>query len=76
MSSPHGEIDPIAGADVDPELAYAIADRLHITKQPAAHADDPLPDDLDRLAVTQTIEPLVEICSGRDLVLHVAYMRQ
>src|ERR1044072_3684372 len=42
-SSGHGVIDPIALADIDPELADPVADAAPIAKQSAPQPSDPTP---------------------------------
>ena len=45
------EIDPISGADVDPELGHAAADGLAVTEQPALQAPHTNQDGRRGLAV-------------------------
>src|ERR1700752_2871713 len=55
--APAREIEPIAGPEIEPELAHALADRSHVSQMAERQPVDPGADPFPRDAVPQAGPP-------------------
>src|SRR3954447_3617192 len=63
---PAHEIEPVAGAEVEPELAHSFADQFDVSQMAECQPVDPRADPLARDAVSQTGPPGGEVPSLPD----------